>query len=131
MTTFTLRLQDSTRTETIEHVEAFVGEDRSGSFGILANHERFMTSLTFGLARFRAAGAGWRYLALPGALLYFKDNELTVSTRHYLVDDDYSKISAAMTEQLLAEENQLRSMKESLRRLEEEALKRLWRLERM
>lgn len=130
MNTFTLQLQDSARNETITNVESFVGEDRSGSFGIMAGHIRFMTSLVFGLASFRTSGAQWKYLAMPGAMLYFRDNVLTVSTRHYIVDEDYSNISAAIEEQLLAEERQLRSMKESLRRMEEEALKRMWQLGR-
>jgi F-type H+-transporting ATPase subunit epsilon len=131
VTTFALQLQDATRTQRIEDVESFVGADRSGSFGILPGHARFMTSLTFGLARFRTSEAPWQYLAMPGALLYFRGNELVLSTRHYLIDEDYTRISTAMAEQLQEEESKLKSMKTSLRRMEEEALKRMWRLGRM
>ena len=53
----------------------------------------------------------WHYLALPGAVLYFQDNVLTLSTRHYLLDDDYMRISQALQQQLLAEEEQLHTMK--------------------
>ena len=45
MTDFTLLLQDATRTTSIAGVTSFVGEDDSGSFGILAGHARMMTSL--------------------------------------------------------------------------------------
>lgn len=128
--TFVLKLQDARRAERIPDVSAFVGQDRTGSFGILAGHARFMTSLTFGLARFRLAKDGWRYLALPGALLYFDDDVLTLSTRHYLMDDDYTRISAALSEELLAEEEALRGIKSSLHRMEEEALRRMWQLGR-
>ena len=127
---FVLHLQDATHYERIEGVTTFVGEDDSGSFGILAEHGRMMTSLVFGLARFRIADAPWEYLALPGALLYFVDNELSISTRRYLRDSDYSRISLALDEQLLAEEATLRGIKESLRRLEEGMFKRLRKLER-
>jgi F-type H+-transporting ATPase subunit epsilon len=127
---FSLRLNDSTRVESISDVELFVGEDRTGSFGILAGHARFMTSLSFGLARLRIRHRGWRYLALPGALLYFRNNELTLCTRHYLIDEDFTRISAGLTEQLRAEEDQLMAVKLSLRRMEEETLRRLWRLGR-
>jgi len=130
MSGFALQILDSMRTLRIENVEAFSGEDRTGSFGILAGHERFMTTLVFGLASFRESGADWQYLAVPGALLYFEANELTLSTRHFLIDADYERISAALDEQLLAEEEDLRATRESLRRMEEEALKRLWRLGR-
>ena len=128
MSTFTLFLQDATHTERIEQVTSFVGEDAAGSFGILAGHARMMTSLVFGLARFRTGENAWQYLALPGAVLYFNANELSLSTRRYLVDDDYERISTALHEQLLAEENELRELKKSLHHMEEEVLKRLWEI---
>jgi len=111
-------------------VTSFVAEDASGSFGILAGHARMMASLVIGLARFRIGEATWQYVALPGALLYFEANVLTLSTRRYLVDDDYTRISQALQEQLLAEEEALRSIKDSLNQMEEEVLKRIWSLGR-
>lgn len=128
--TFTLRLHDATRSEEITDVESFVGEDASGSFGILAGHARLITTLVLGLARFRTAASDWSYLALPGAVLHFRDNVLTLSTRRYLRDDDYMRISQELRQQLIAEEQNLRAMKESLHRMEEEALRRLWEMSR-
>ena len=128
MRTFTLILQDATHTQRIEQVTSFVGEDATGSFGILAGHARMMTSLVFGLARFRTGENVWQYLALPGAMLYFNANELSLGTRRYLVDNDYERISIALHEQLLAEEQELRELKKSLHHMEEEVLKRLWEI---
>jgi F-type H+-transporting ATPase subunit epsilon len=128
MKTFTLLLQDSAHSEQISGVHTFVAEDASGNFGVLANHSRIMTALVIGLARFRTDESGWQYLAMPGAILYFNDNLLTLSTRHYLRDDDYTRISTALQEQLLTEEEQLHATRESLRRMEESLLKRLWAL---
>ena len=128
MNTFTLLLQDASRSERIVSVNSFVGEDATGSFGILADHSRMMTTLVTGLARFRTGETNWQYLAMPGAVLYFLNNVLTLSTRRYLRDDDYTRISAALQEQLLAEEEQLHATRESLRRMEESLLKRLWDL---
>ena len=130
MKTFTLVLQDANHAEEINDVSTFVGEDASGSFGILAGHERMMTSLVTGLARFRSQADDWRYLALPGAMLYFYHDCLTLSTRHYLLDNDYQRISTALQEQLLREEEELRTMKNSLYRMEEELLKRMWQMGR-
>jgi F-type H+-transporting ATPase subunit epsilon len=130
MSSFTLQLQDATRIQRIDGVTAFVGEDASGSFGLLAGHARFMTSLVLGLARYRIADRPWQYLALPGGLLYFSDNLLILNTRHYLADDDYNRISSAMQQKLLAEEEKLHTMKSSLHSMEEEVLRRLWRLGR-
>lgn len=130
MNTFTLTLQDANHNVGFEQVTSFVGEDDSGSFGIQAHHSRLMASLVFGMARFRIADESWQYLAMPGALLYFADNELTINTRRYLIDKDYQRISTALREQLLAEEEELRSVKDSLHRMEEEVLRRMWELGR-
>lgn len=84
-----------------------------------------MTALIIGLARFRVGKEAWQYLALPGAALYFHDNVLTLSARRYLLDNDYMRISQALQQQLLAEEENLHTMKQSLHHMEEEVLKRL------
>jgi F-type H+-transporting ATPase subunit epsilon len=130
MNRFSLVLQDATHSERFDGVSGFVGEDASGSFGIEANHARLMAVLMFGLARFRIGDEPWQYLALPGAVLYFEHNILTLNTRRFLRDSDYLRISAALQQQLLAEEENLRSVKESLHRMEEEILRRMWEMSR-
>lgn len=130
MNTFNLTLRDSTHTEHFEQVTSFVGEDASGSFGIQAHHGRLMAAPVFGLARFRIAKDPWQYLAMPGALLYFLNNGLTINTRRYLIDSDYLSVSAALQEQLLAEEMELDSIKVSLHLMEEEVLRRMRELNR-
>lgn len=130
MKSFTLRLQDATRTEEITDVTSFVGEDDSGSFGILAGHARLLTLLVVGLARFRIGDGRWQYLAAPGAVLYCNDNLLELSTRHYLLDDDYLRISRDLQQYLVTEEEKLHDLKESLQRLDEAVLKHLWDLGR-
>ncbi len=128
--TFVMHLQDATGYERIEAVESFVGTDDSGSFGVQAGHERLMTSLVFGLARYRVAGEPWQYIALPKALLYMLEGELYVSTRRYFRDPDYRRMSDALTAELRNDEDELKQVRESLRRMEEEMFKRLWELSR-
>ena len=130
MNTFSLLIQDATHDVHFEHVSSFIAEDSSCSFGIQAHHARFMTAVKFGLARFRLENEAWQYLAMPGALLYFENNRLTVNTRHFLIDSDYQQISMALQQQLLAEEQSLQSMKKSLHRMEEQVLRRLWELDK-
>jgi len=130
MTTFALQLYDATHEQRITDVTRFVGEDASGSFGIRPNHARFMTTLVFGLARFRLGEAGWQYLALPGAVLYFNHNELTLSTRHFLIDTNLDRISALLEQQLIAEEENLQATKTSLHKMEQAMLTRLRALKR-
>jgi F-type H+-transporting ATPase subunit epsilon len=126
MKAYSLLLCDASRSLRLEGVRSFVGEDASGSFGIQAGHARFMSCLNFGLARFRQEEASWHYLAMPGAVLYFVDNCLHLSTRRFFLDEDYGRIVTLLREQLLEEEESLRDLKESLKRLETEILKRIW-----
>ena len=130
MRTFTMHLQSATQYERIENVASFVGEDESGSFGIRARHARMMTALTYGLARYQLRDGGWRYLAFPRGILYFVNNALYISTRRFLHDADYQRISKGLLEQLLREEEELRVIRESLYRLEQEMFRRLWRMGR-
>jgi F-type H+-transporting ATPase subunit epsilon len=125
-----MHLESTTQYDRVENVTSFIGEDDSGSFGVLPGHARMMTLLRFGLARFRVLDEDWEYLALPGALAYFLDGELHLSTRHYLRGKDYDKISTALEQELLVEEDNLQVVKQSLHRLEEEMFKRLWKLKR-
>jgi len=128
MSTFTLHLLAADRTEVIENVASFTGEDKSGSFGLLARHERFMTALTFGLARLLLADGSHEYLGFPGGLLYFVDNELRISTRRYLRDTDVERIAQSLTRELLEEEQALTETRHKLHRLEAEMLRRLAQL---
>jgi F-type H+-transporting ATPase subunit epsilon len=130
MSTFTLVLQDANGEERVADVASFVGEDSSGSFGILAGHAPMVASLVVGLARFRCEAADWEYVALPSAVLRFESNVLTLATRHYLRGSDYTRISADLAHELVAEEKELASVKQSLRRMEEELFVRLSELER-
>ena len=130
MNQFVLNLFDATHEQRITGVTSFIGEDASGCFGIQPNHARFMTTLVFGLARFCLGTKEWKYLALPGGVAYFKNNELTISTRHFLIDTDLERISALLEQQLIIEEDNLRATRESLHRMEQAMLKRMLALKR-
>ena len=130
MKSFVLHLQDATHYELIDQVTSFVGQDDSGLFGILADHARMMTVLAFGLARYRTTDERWHFLAVPRGLLYCVNNNLYLSARRYIRDDEYVRISQALEEQLVTEETALRTIKDSLQKLEEEMFKRLWRMGR-
>ena len=130
MSQFVLNLFDATHEHRITGVTSFIGEDASGCFGIQPNHARFMTTLVFGLARFRLGAKEWQYLALPGAVAYFNNNELTISTRHFLIDTELERISTLLEQQLIIEEDNLRATRESLHRMQQAMLKRMLILKR-
>lgn len=125
MRTFVMHLNSAARSEAIDNVVSFVGEDGSGSFGIMAGHARMMAYLSFGLARFRRDDGETEYLAAPGGLLYFVGNELRISTRQYFRSSNYNEMVNILDRQLREEEENLKSIKESLRRLDEAILRRL------
>ncbi len=130
MKTFRLHLMSATRSEWIPDVVRFTGRDTSGSFGILANASRRMTVLVFGLAHLQDAAGKVEYLALPGGVLYFVDNELRIATTKFVRSPELEEISAALESQLRQEEEGLRDIKQSLHRLDEEIMKRLYELKR-
>ena len=130
MNTFNLQLYDATQQQRIENVTSFVGEDSSGSFGLQAHHARFMTTLVFGLFRYRLQSEDWQYLALPGGVLYFNNNELSISTQHFLIDSDFERISELLKQQLLSEEETLIATHSSLKKMEQSMLTRLWNMHR-
>ncbi len=130
MRTFTLHLQSATQYEHFPDTVSFVGNDQSGSFGLLAGHSRFMTALTFGLARFRTGGGAWHFIALPGGLAWFTGNQLYINTRRYLRGTEYQRIRAALDEQFAAEEDQLREVKRSLQKMEQEMFRWLVEIQR-
>lgn len=129
MKSFPIHLRSATQYQLIEGVTSFVGEDASGSFGILPGHFRMITTLQPGLARYRQSDGAWQFVACPGAVLYFCDNTLQLSTRRYIHGSDYQSISQALQDDILSEEEKLRSLKQSMIRLEEEMLRRLWELQ--
>jgi len=125
MKSFRLLLRDIRHAARIDEVVSFVGEDASGSFGIQAGHGRLITCLVYGLARFKQEDRPWQYLAMPGAMLYFLDNQLMVNTRRFLLSDDYELVNRQLLEVLAAEERELAGMKNNLRNIERNILHRM------
>jgi len=130
MNGFVVLLQSATQSERLEQVVSFVGEDASGSFGLMKGHGRFVTSLVFGMARVKYLDGRREYLALPEAVAYFDCDVLTLSSRRYLRDADYSRISRRLRDELVQEETKLVELKHSLEQMERAMMMRLWRLGR-
>lgn len=130
MRTFAVHLLAGDRSQRLDEIVSFVGIDESGSFGLMAGHERFMTVLVFGLASLRFADGSRRYAGLPGGVLRFVDGELRISTRRFLLGDEAAAIGERMSREMLAEEHALARLRSRLRQLEAGALHRLALLER-
>ena len=114
-----------TKLEETDDIVSFTAKDASGSFGILANAYRRITALSFGMASFRKSDESTEYLALPGGVLYFSGNVLKITTTSFVRSRDIRDITAALDKKLHFEEENIREIKRSLHRLDEEILKRL------
>ncbi len=123
---FELHLLSSNQTQKFSDVTSFVGIDATGSFGIQANHEPFMTVLAFGLSRFRVENEEkWRYVALPSGLLSFRTNQLIISTHYFLIDTDFNQLTHLLALQAETEQKNMRTIRESLQRMELAMLKKI------
>ena len=126
MKVFSLEIQSpESAPKRFRDIISFNGRDSSGRFGILAQAERRISALTFGLANFRHLSGQQKYLALPGAVLYFRNNELLIATQKFVVSSDFATITAALENEIRIVESMSVETRQSLRRLDEEILKRL------
>jgi len=130
MSGFTVQLKSAVQCERLEGVVSFVGEDASGSFGLMKGHGRFVTTLTFGLAQLGYDDGRRDYLALPEAVAYFDGDQLTISARRYLRGVDYTRISEVLRDEMVQEEQILGEFKHSLEQMERAMMLRLWRIGR-
>jgi F-type H+-transporting ATPase subunit epsilon len=130
MSSFGIRVLSPRASERLDDVEAFVGEDASGQFGLRAHHERFLTVLEPGLSRLRHADGRVQYLAQSGAVAHFADNELVLVCRDYLRGEDADAVGRALEARLAGEEQTLNEAHDQLEHLEREMLRRLWRMQK-
>lgn len=129
MKSFALELLSPTTRQRVDDVVSFVGEDETGQFGIQAGRHRLITTLVFGLSRFRLADGNWTYLALPGGMLYSRPDRVTISTSRFFLSEDFEKVEQELHQQFETESRALREVRESLSHLEEEIMRRLRGLE--
>lgn len=125
MKTFRIELSSENAAESIDGIVSFVGSDESGSFGILADREPLVTALAWGLCRFSTDEGKTHFLAFPGGVLTFADGVLHIATPRYLRDDDSVALLARLEEGMRTEAEDRRAMRQVLRNLDRELLRRL------
>jgi len=130
MSSFDVRVLSPRASERLQDIEAFVGEDASGQFGLRARHERFLAVLVPGLASLRRADGRTEYLAQSGAVAHFADNTLVLACRDYLRGPDAQAVGLALEQRMASEEQVLRDAHAHLEHLEREMLRRLWQLQK-
>lgn len=130
MKTFRLHLMSPDKSEWISDVFRFTGQDSAGSFGIMAHAARRITVLVFGLAHFETSDDHLEYLAMPGGVLYFIDDNLLIATTHFVRAAGLDEVTEALDQRLRKEEEGLRDIRKSLQNLDQQMMKRLYELQR-
>lgn len=125
MKTFGLTLIDTAATTRFERVVQFIAADDEGSFGILANHLHTVALLRYGLARFSDDSGIWRYLAMPGGILRFAGNELTITTVRYFLGSDRDAICADLEAAMQQTDSEVHRSRAALSEIEHSLVKRL------
>jgi len=125
MSGFELTLLDSRGVEHFEQVGQFVGADADGSFGILPGHVRMIALLRYGLARFHDQAGVWRYLALPGGVLRFSENRMTLTAVRYFLGDDPDAICELLAAEMARIDSEVHRARATLTEIERSLLRRL------
>lgn len=125
MNSFSLTLLDNHGNQQFDNVVQFIGADVTGNFGILAGHRHYVTVLRYGLARFCDQDSMWRYLALPGGVLRFLDNHLTISTVRYFLGDNRALICDQLAEEMTRTDSEVHSARATLTEIERSLVRRL------
>ena len=128
MKPFSVVINDFTQAWQNDSVSSFVGRDASGSFGILAAHENFMTTLPAGMARFYLPESGWQYLAQPGSVLLFEQGRLYLSTTQFIISDESEKLVNLMESLWQRLEHQKRAARQSQLQIEQALTRKLWEM---
>jgi F-type H+-transporting ATPase subunit epsilon len=125
MRTFSLSLLDSQGEARFEAVTQFIAADASGSFGLLAGHAAMVALLRYGLARFCDRDGRWHYVALPGGVLRFADNQLTVASARYFLGEERGAMSELLAQALARTDLEIHAARASLAEIEHALARRL------
>jgi F-type H+-transporting ATPase subunit epsilon len=125
MNTFSLAVIDTGEMTRFDGIRQFIGADDGGSFGFLAGHAHTVALLRYGLSRFIDDGGVWRYLAMPGGVLRFADNRLTIVTIRYFLGDDPDAIGAELEAAMRQTDSEVHRSRAALAEIEHSLVKRL------
>lgn len=128
MNGFELTLLDGQGGQSFTGVKHLIAADDNGSFGILAGHQHTLAVLRYGLARFCDQHEVWHYLALPGGVLRFADNRLTITTVRYFLGDDRNLLCDQLASELARNDSEIHTARATLSEIERSLVRRLAQL---
>lgn len=125
MSTFGLALLDSHGENRFARVRQFVGADASGVFGILPGHGAMVAVLRYGLARFLDDTGAWHYAALPGGVLRFSNNALSIMAVRYFLGDEPGALVDHLASEMARDDSELSTARQTLAKIDRSLLRRL------
>jgi F-type H+-transporting ATPase subunit epsilon len=128
MKTFATELLDGHGADRFTAVRQFVAADASGSFGLLAGHEPMVAVLRYGLARLEDADGQWHYVALPGGVLRFAGNRLTLATVHYFLGMERDRLVEQLASEMSRADSDIALARATLTEIEHSLVRRLTEL---
>lgn len=107
-------------------IAAICAEDDSGSFGVLARHADFLTSLSVSVVNWKRADGTRRYCAVRrGMFSVTAGKDVAVATREAIAGDDLATLDATVLARFRAEIEQERSERFASTQLQLNAIRRI------
>lgn len=125
MKSFGLTLLDTRGSVRFDDITQFIGADADGSFGMLAGHIHAVMLLRYGLARFCDGAGVWHYVTLPGGVLRFAENHLTVTTVRYFLGDDPNVICQRLVDEMAQTDSEVHTVRAMLSEIERMLVRRM------
>lgn len=107
-----------------DQVRRLVVDTRDGSMGILPHRLDMAATLTPGILTFETESEGEVYTAVSGGLLLKRGLEVTVCVRHAVRDADLARLRETVEHELGQADEQERTVKSVLARLESGVIRR-------
>jgi F-type H+-transporting ATPase subunit epsilon len=111
-------------------VESLRAADASGRFGLLPNHEAFLTVLAPCILEYCGSDGQTRYAAADGGVLLMEDNRTSVVTREAVVADRLEEVADAAAAMLAARRAQEKGSKAEFSELQASLVRELRRVEK-
>jgi F-type H+-transporting ATPase subunit epsilon len=125
MSTFSIVFCGAGGVERFDGIVRFIGADDSGSFGIRPRHEAAIAVLRCGLARFQDTSGTWRYAALPGGVLRFAGDAMTIVAAHCFIGTERTLLAERLAADLARADSELRTMRDTLDGIDRTLIQRL------
>jgi len=124
---FEILVPDGTVVRT--QVGSLQAADASGRFGLLPNHEAFLTLLAPCILEYRDSDSRSRYAAADGGILLMEDNRASVVTREAIVTDRLEEVADAVASMLEARRAQEKGVRAEFAELQASLVRELRNVE--